>query len=658
MRITFVDNLLVTERGGESCYDLQPNLGLLSLISVAQGGGHHCQLIDPKLELHAGRLHLDATLYERLARRILETRPDVVGLTSLGCNFVCTVKVARHLKQQAPFTPILLGGPHATILHQAILHRFPQFDLIARHESETVLLSVLNAVGSPTLLQDIPGITYRADDRIVVNPGRPTIDDLDLLPAADYSHYPIRELGLLSLRVEAGRGCPYECTFCSTASFFGRRYRLKSVARLVAELEELRSQFGISSFSLTHDLFTINKTKVKEFCEAVHDRGFEWSCSARTDCVDVDLLALMRRAGCSAIYYGIETGSERMQRVVRKKLRLGGSRPIIDETLRLGIATTISFITGYPDEAEHDQDETLDYIGSCYEHESAALNIQLHLLTPEPGTALAAAHAGELLYDAHISDFNFPTLDDDDKDILRGDPNIFVNHHYFPTSIERRRNIFVTEILPLLHALGFPILAQILDRFDGRLSLFLGDLMRWERGKTPSRDFYALLREFFQETFGAADPLTALVRYATIGARLLESVGCLPEYGSSPSPLSANLLRLSSGAILLPDLPDVPAMLDALAEARRCGRPYALPIGAGEHYDWLITVAPGSRRSLRNFRLDRLGAEVVNFLSHPRTVEQCRSRFSDAVASDEIDGFLKQLGTHGLLEFVTPQPSC
>src|SRR5262249_2468707 len=111
-------------------------------------------------------------------------------------------------------------------------------------------------------------------------------------------HYPIRELGLTTLSVEAGRGCPFQCTFCSTASFFGRKYRLKSPEKLCEELDFLHAEYGLGHFSLTHDLFTVDRRKVIAFCREVAGRGYSWDCSARTDCVDEELLALMSEAGC------------------------------------------------------------------------------------------------------------------------------------------------------------------------------------------------------------------------------------------------------------------------------------------------------------------------------------------------------------------------
>jgi radical SAM superfamily enzyme YgiQ (UPF0313 family) len=259
MRVVFVDNLLLEHRGGGIHHvALQPHLGLISLRAVAEAAGHQGLLYDPKLALARAELRLDPSLYREAARHILDLEPDVVGLTSLGCNFICTLKIATHLKGARPDLQVLLGGPHATVLARPILERFDVFDVIARNEAELTLPLLLRALGTDGL-GDVPGITHRRGRDVLTNPGEPVIADLDTLPMPAYRHYPISELGLTSLNVDAGRGCPFRCTFCSTATHFGRRYRLKSAARLCRELDALQATYGVRHFELTHDLFTVNR---------------------------------------------------------------------------------------------------------------------------------------------------------------------------------------------------------------------------------------------------------------------------------------------------------------------------------------------------------------------------------------------------------------
>ncbi|TDW91134.1 B12-binding domain-containing radical SAM protein [Kribbella sp. VKM Ac-2566] len=495
MRLVLVDNLLLEQGGWTHHFDLQPHLGLISLIAVAEANGHQGILYDPKLAIARGELALDASLYMAMAEAIRRRKPDVVGFTTLGCNFICTLKVAAYLKRADPGLPIIVGGPHVSILHRQVTERFPQFDVVVRGEAEASLPRLLEGLRSGNL-DEVPGVTFRHDNEIVETPQSPQLMDLDELPWPAFDHYPIEQVGLRAIRVEAGRGCPFDCTFCSTASFFGRRYRLKSSRRLVAELDFLHAQYGISEFALMHDLFTVSKAKVREFCDAVEDRGYGWRCSARMDCVDAELLARMRAAGCQSIYYGVETGSRRMQKIVSKHLDLDLYEPILDTTIALNMRPTASFITGYPEEEHEDQAQTLDAIGSSIGRYPESLTIQLHLLTPEPGTALIDQFGDRLAYDGHISDFNFPTLEPDDADLMAEHPQVFMNHHYYPGALPRRQHVFVTSAYLCLSQLGFVLLRYLLADFGGSLSRLIFAMQDWTDPSEPDRVDPDLIERF------------------------------------------------------------------------------------------------------------------------------------------------------------------
>ena len=606
MRVTFADNLLIDRRDDEYRFDLQPHLGLISLIAVAESAGHEGVLYDPKLGLSRGELPLDRSLYGRMADEILATEPDVVGFTTLGCNFICTIKVASHIRRLAPEVPLLLGGPHASILHREIAAGWPQFDAIVRNEAEATIVQLLAAAGERDFA-GIPGVTYRVGGEIFENPGAPLIQDLDQLPWPAYHRYPIELLGGDWLRVEAGRGCPFSCTFCSTASFFGRRYRLKSATRLCAELDHLHERYGVSHFALTHDLFTVDRHKVAAFCDAVHDRGYTWTCSARMDCVSPELLERMSASGCRSIYYGVETGSPRMQSVVRKRLDLELFFPTLQTTERLGMAATASFITGYPEEEKADQDETLDLIGSSFDRCAESLMVQLHLLTPEPGTRLMAEFGDGLRYDGHVTDFNFPTLEPDDAAIMRDNPSVFMNHHYFATPVARRRHIIVTSVYHPLFKLGFPVLRRLLAAYDGRLSLLMDHIVDWADDEHEPGPFdTAFLCRFMLGTWGIDHPLTSLVRY------MLAAAALRPDDPRADD--GDTVYELSPAAAVLSDIHDCPAILAAIA----AGTPETAPGMAARRSNYVLVLDRRETRTVRNFELDDASVHVLEEFRTPR----------------------------------------
>ena len=511
MRLLLVDNLILPQEGSLASLDVHPHLGLVALATVAEGAGHNVAIYDPKRLIRSGALQYDATLYERVADELLAWRPDAIGFTSLGCSFLFALNVAAFLKQREAELPVLLGGPHATMLHRQIMERFPQFDVIARHECDQIFPELLHNLEGRRF-DHIPGVSWRTPGGVRITEGKPIVEDLDSLPIGSYDYYPVEDLGLSLLRIEAGRGCPFHCTFCSTAGFFQRSFRLKSAARLVRELDLLHARYGISDFKLDHDMFTVNRRKVVEFCEHVTGRGYRWRASARVDCVDDELLEIMAASGCTSLYFGIETGSARMQEICQKRLKLGLVLPILATAERLGIETTASFITGYPEETEADQDDTLDLMGRCA---SPSCLTQLHVLAPEPGTPLFEQHQHELAYDGYGGPYNAELVGPEDQALVLGHPDIFQTYHYYPAALPRARSIFAVEAAALLRRVGPVVLQYVLRAYDGKLSHLVRDLRRFaEERQAEVIPDAALLEDYVSATFGADHHLVSLFRYA------------------------------------------------------------------------------------------------------------------------------------------------
>ena len=136
MRIVFVQNFLLDNTGLPSDENLYPHLGLISLIAKIEESRHVPLLYDPMLELQRGHLALNSSIYDDVAKQLLQTDPTAVGLTALGCNFIAVVKIARRIKERRPKTLILLGGPHPTVLESSIMTKFTDFDVLVRGEAE------------------------------------------------------------------------------------------------------------------------------------------------------------------------------------------------------------------------------------------------------------------------------------------------------------------------------------------------------------------------------------------------------------------------------------------------------------------------------------------------------------------------------------------
>lgn len=611
MKVVLVDNLLMQRENENQQFVLQPHLGLISLVAVLQSQGYDAELYDPKIEIARGKLMIDGGFYKNIAAKILDTKPDVVGFTSLGCNFICTLKIARYIKKTNPRIPIILGGPHATVLHTEILTAYPEFDVIVRNEAEEKIVDVLEGMQSGTL-DSIEGITYRRKGKVVFTQGASMIKDLEKLPFPAYHAYPVREEGIRFMRVEAGRGCPFNCTFCSTATFFGRSYRLKSAKKLCRELDFLHQQYGITDFGLTHDLFTVNKAKVFEFCNEVKSRKYTWRCSARMDCVDRELLTAMRQSGCTSIYYGIETGSERMQIISKKKLSLGIFKETLQTTLELDITPTLSFIIGYPEETLEDANATLDMLSdSMFIAGSSPVMLQLHLLTPEPGTALHAQYKDQMEFDNYISDFNFPTLEDDDPVIMKENPAVFMNHHYYRTLLPRHFFVIAASVFESLLTLGNVVTRFLLTHYDRSLAKLNSDIYDWARENNISSITNNIFLVYLVRRFSYQHVLVSLCRYQFEAASLL-NVPMVNDGEANRVYSGKDALPENAGAPefrLLKDIHNYPAIINVLSRNKKPGKKLA-----SERSDFVIHRFEHKKKGsvVESYQLNKFSASIID----------------------------------------------
>jgi len=416
-------------------------LNLLCLAAALRERGHIAEIADQSLALASGKAQDGPQFHQQVAELIAETAPDVVGFTTMCNSYPQTLTLARHCKQVLPHVKIVLGGPQATAADQPTLMHFPWVDGIVRGEADTTFPDLIDhwATGQRTESElsglswrDHKGEFHRSDARPLLN--------LDQLPYPAYDLYPVKEGTFSLIPVEAGRGCPFDCAFCSTNLFFSRKYRTKTPARLAAELLHLHQTYGFKDFDLVHDMLTVDRKWMGDFCQTLINGqyGFTWGCSARVDCVTSDLLGKMATAGCVGIFFGIETGSERLQPIVKKRLHTSQVLPVLHHCSELGMNPTASFITGFPDETVEDALDTVEMALDVLQL-SPATTVQLHLLAPLVGSPLYDKYRHCLSFDGHSSDISLFLLNEDEIDAVKQYPDVFSSFYYIPTPHLSRR---------------------------------------------------------------------------------------------------------------------------------------------------------------------------------------------------------------------------
>jgi radical SAM superfamily enzyme YgiQ (UPF0313 family) len=375
-------------------------INLLSLASYIDHYNYQPIIVDLNVQFKKNKYHPD--FFKKAAKKILRHKPQVLGFSVLCASLPATLLIAKECKRLAPQLPVIFGGPEVSFEETEVLKTFNQVDIIVRGEGEITLLEILKSMEMKKPFSEILGITYRDGKQVKRNPDRPIIKDLDKLPYLDYSLLPKLER-YKGGRIEAGRGCPYKCTFCPTCKRWKRTYRIKSPQRLAQEMKQARRAFVKHSFPyirIIHDNFLASRKTTKKFLSLMANQGISWLCDARFDVLDEDLIKKMKIAGCRGILFGIETGSPKIQKEIKKNLPLEKLPKILSMISQQEILATLSIILGFPNENKNQINQTLQM----------ALKSKLYSFSPHILPQLLTFLKGSELYEKAKEGFMRPYL--------------------------------------------------------------------------------------------------------------------------------------------------------------------------------------------------------------------------------------------------------
>ena len=391
--------------------------------------------------------HNPAAFYDRLAETLAQCEGRLYGFSSICSSYYITLAVVRELKKRKPEAVILLGGPQASLASRETMTAFPSVSCIIHGEAERAIPAFLCHYESAP--EKVPGLVWRTPGgEVSVNDGlRPeSLDDLPL-PAYDLC----QGFAADTLVVEAGRGCPFTCRFCATSVFFGRRSRTKSPRRIIEEVAALRQLHPFKHLSLLHDTMFVTRPVMEEFCRAWVDdprvADLTWSCSLRADTIPAGFIDSLARAGCRSVFIGVETGSQRMQEVIDKRLDLGEVTRAIGQMHQRKIATTVSLIVGFPEETVQETSLTLDFYGDMLRRRAASP--QLDILSPIRGSCYYEQYRGALSYDGNVSSVAhqgvaISRISPEYDRLVRAHPELFSAHYSLPSATLPRRQLLQT----------------------------------------------------------------------------------------------------------------------------------------------------------------------------------------------------------------------
>ncbi|MGE0708012.1 MAG: radical SAM protein [Planctomycetota bacterium] len=429
--------------------DVCPPVGLLLLAAILEREGRELSLLDLNLLHKQGAITGETSLRAQYRQALpAKGEVDLFGVTTWSYAFDVTIELVEELRKRHKGVPIVLGGPHVSFLDREVLEAFPAVDYVLRDEGDLsfpLLLAALDAGGGPDALAQVPGLSWRRGGQVVRNAPAGVVEDLDALPypalhlvdtAAYLAQSPV-------LMIEAGRGCPYNCNFCSTTNMFQRKYRVKSPARLVDELVWAAEVTGSNRFELLHDNLVANKRYVRELCAEIRRRNIDvdWSCTSRTDNITEEVAQEMFLAGCSHVFFGVETLSEARQAWTGKKLQPPKVHAAVELTSRQHLIPTVGIIVGFPEETPEELDATVRAAVRWATEPAIKAEVSTAMLRYYPGADLYSAHADQLRYDPLAARYGTGVSGYELRQAWRELPRIFPLAAIHTPREETRRNL-------------------------------------------------------------------------------------------------------------------------------------------------------------------------------------------------------------------------
>jgi radical SAM superfamily enzyme YgiQ (UPF0313 family) len=341
-----------------------------------------------------------------------EFRPEIVGITANTPQVKQAWRTAAEIKRVLPGTPVVIGGPHPSVLSEESASR-PEIDITARGEGEAIWVELLNqfeelkredpeftaekwlAPGSP--LHKIFGITFRTTDgKMFVRPDHPPIDDLDVLPWPEYSLFKMERYtnlqpatdhvdGARSFSIMTSRGCPYRCTFCSQ-SIMPQKWRCRSAKNVADEWEHLVKELGAQEIGVLDDSANIRMDRLFELADELVKREINhvpWIFvnGIRGNLATVELLGRLKAAGLKRTAFGVETGDPDILLTIDKRIDHDTIREAFRNAKKVGLETIGFFIIGLPGDTEESMEKTIQF---AIEVDPMIANFSM--MTPYPGT--------------------------------------------------------------------------------------------------------------------------------------------------------------------------------------------------------------------------------------------------------------------------------
>ena len=382
MKITFI-NPPQTASKYKFLGVIAPPLGMSYIAAVLEENGYDVSIID------ATALDYD---FDQLANRVKKENPDIVSITALTPTIGRALESAQVVKEVLPDTMVILGGYHPTFNVKETLDD-ENVDLVIRGEGEYTMLELVQTLEKGENISNVKGIAYEeinenGEKLLVLTPEREPICNLDELPFPALHLLPMDHYKLLNMDTHmstmiTSRGCPIQCSFCSSAAMHGRKIRRRSIENIVDEMEHLVYDYGIETIAFMDDTFTVNKKRVRDLCDEIMRRNLKvfWGCTSRVDTLNEELLQKMKDSGCIAIFMGVESADQQQLDRMGKNTNITKIENAFRMAREKKIRTIASVALGMPHDTKETMEKTIKFVRQLKPNYAV-----FNLATPYPGT--------------------------------------------------------------------------------------------------------------------------------------------------------------------------------------------------------------------------------------------------------------------------------
>jgi len=357
---------------------ISPPMDLLYMAATLEKEGYSCFVRDYPVEKKG---------WEETIEDLERERPSVLIISTTASTIKEDLKACDIMKRIDKGSLTIGKGGYGLDTNEAILKLNDNLDVFINSEPEFAVRDLARKAFS---FDAVNGITYRINGEIYSNQKRQLNEDLDTLPLParhllNNGLYRMPDTGKKFTTIITGRGCPFRCIYCLAGRVGGKTLRLRSPVNIVTEMEECIKTFGIKIFWIRADTFTFDKKWVLEICRIIIDRGIplKWMTNSRVDKVDDEMLGWMKRAGCMAIAFGVESGNQELLNKMKKGITLDVTRSAVQLCRRHGIKTYLNFVIGLPWESEDTFEDTMQFAKSL-----KADMYNFSISYPFPGTEL------------------------------------------------------------------------------------------------------------------------------------------------------------------------------------------------------------------------------------------------------------------------------